>query len=728
MGFDANQPFEAVAEPADAPAFDPNQPHERIDQPADWKSAFAGLDAFNEQTPLHQIAIDYLNKRIGPDKENRAQAANMSYVQTQLPGWSMSALQKNWPSIRQAYAKESGFTGGEEITDSTLYGHIGKMLDEQQRLVEVGRDLAEKTQLAEFGRVMQQHPEVFRPKIPPQEVSPEDWGEVKAISSFEFSKNKFYNSEVAKKGSMFWASINKPFKEIPFAPKMPDVPSLGPTNPALVAGAWNGILKPIIEGVETPVGAATFGIGGAAKAGVPLAKQALLGISGLFTALMAKSVAKNAPEAYRTVQDPTKTTQEKIEAVGPVLTESTLGLLGAMHIVTEVYPNAPKVVAEMEGKTPAQSAELLRKEANTTADPKAVDALNHAADKLEELPKPPAEEVKEAQKQQAQQEKAAAQESKPEPKPIAPAELNSAATEEGFPETWNLTEDIPGHGKGSTVSRETLEKAGFEVPQPNAEPKPAEAPAVSPAEVQKAFGIKNKAVNATLKEMGEEPATKGEKSTWEHAVKDAQEKLSADPEAGMKLVDELMAKPRPVTGNEDALLAHEVTRLSLEREAAARQLKEAEALGDENAIAQAQDRVRSIKEDYQNSADVFAQVGTANSHGLSFRAMMLKEDYSLAKIERDFQEATGRKDTTAAESAKIAELTQKVKEAEEKYSAYRKRASELLMNPDFPGFKPKAQRWIVKAIGEQAAAATGLAGPNRWCGLIACECGGQHRG
>jgi hypothetical protein len=29
---------------------------------------------------------------------------------------------------------------------------------------------------------------------------------------------------------------------------------------------------------------------------------------------------------------------------------------------------------------------------------------------------------------------------------------------------YNLTEDIPGHCKHSTVSRETLEKAGFSVP------------------------------------------------------------------------------------------------------------------------------------------------------------------------------------------------------------------------------------------------------------------------
>jgi len=33
-------------------------------------------------------------------------------------------------------------------------------------------------------------------------------------------------------------------------------------------------------------------------------------------------------------------------------------------------------------------------------------------------------------------------------------------------ELWNLTEDIPGHPEGSTVSRRTLEQAGYIVPPP----------------------------------------------------------------------------------------------------------------------------------------------------------------------------------------------------------------------------------------------------------------------
>lgn len=57
----------------------------------------------------------------------------------------------------------------------------------------------------------------------------------------------------------------------------------------------------------------------------------------------------------------------------------------------------------------------------------------------------------------------------PAEKPLAPATFH--AIQEGIPEAgikdielYNLTQDIPGHPKDSTVSRETLEKAGYRIP------------------------------------------------------------------------------------------------------------------------------------------------------------------------------------------------------------------------------------------------------------------------
>lgn len=70
--------------------------------------------------------------------------------------------------------------------------------------------------------------------------------------------------------------------------------------------------------------------------------------------------------------------------------------------------------------------------------------------------------------------------------PVAPAtflgyqKLDDQGLEQAL-ELWTLTADIPGHPVSSTVSRMTLEKAGYVVPLPLEElPAPACAPQCSP--------------------------------------------------------------------------------------------------------------------------------------------------------------------------------------------------------------------------------------------------------
>ena len=87
-----------------------------------------------------------------------------------------------------------------------------------------------------------------------------------------------------------WQQLNMPLKEFPEAPKdLPDLPDMGLNNPALVGGVYNAV-KPLIEGLETPLGVITLGTGAelkAASAEFPLAKHALTAMSGLFAGWMA---------------------------------------------------------------------------------------------------------------------------------------------------------------------------------------------------------------------------------------------------------------------------------------------------------------------------------------------------------------------------------------------------------------------------------------------------------
>lgn len=72
----------------------------------------------------------------------------------------------------------------------------------------------------------------------------------------------------------------------------------------------------------------------------------------------------------------------------------------------------------------------------------------------------------------------------PKPAPVTFKGIQKGVPEKGVPdiEQWNLTEDIPGHRAGGTISRGELERLGFAVPEaPKGETKEAE-PATKPPE------------------------------------------------------------------------------------------------------------------------------------------------------------------------------------------------------------------------------------------------------
>lgn len=356
MPFDPSQPFEEVAV-KDAPAFDPAKPFE-ADGP-DWKPLYSGLDEA-PMDPKQAGALNFLGQKLTPDKETRAQAINQSYVQSKMPGWQMNVLQQHWPTVRDGFAKESGFTQGEPITDSALYGHIANDLTEQDQKRKLAQDFAAATPDKRLALLTHNFGHLFK------------------LNAMEW-----------------WAESGKPFKELPEAPQMPDIPAMGLNNPAIVGGIYNSMVKPFVEGLESPLTAGTVGLAGGLSAaknvGIPLAKQALAGISGLFAGLMAKSAAEKVPEAAKVVQDPNATLQEKVQAVGAPVMEGALGLLAGFHTISELAPEPGPIFKQIEGKTPAEAAQVLRQEANKTTEAPLRDTLEQTAAKLEEIPSPKVE-------------------------------------------------------------------------------------------------------------------------------------------------------------------------------------------------------------------------------------------------------------------------------------------------------------------------------------------------
>jgi len=182
--------------------------------------------------------------------------------------------------------------------------------------------------------------------------------------------------------------------------------------------------------------------------------------------------------------------------------------------------------------------------------------------------------------------------------------------------------------------------------------------------------IKNVAVDKELADMGLPPATHGERISFEDARASAERMVQIDPFAGKKLVDDLVREPRPVTATEDALLLTEQTRLKNERIQAEDALVVAQKTGDQIAIREAKARVEAATADFMTLSDVVTKVGTQSSLSLGHRRMMMKEDYSLAAMERAKQVAKDGKSLTEAERAEIKTLYEKITATQKAFDEY----------------------------------------------------------
>ena len=217
-------------------------------------------------------------------------------------------------------------------------------------------------------------------------------------------------------------------------------------------------------------------------------------------------------------------------------------------------------------------------------------------------------------------------------------------------------------GGPSSVTRES---AGQGVASPLSADRPASAaPSTGPGtEPIRTTGIKNRTVDAQLAEMGLPPAEHGERVADIDRHARAMEQLRADPHAGERLVNDLEAGPRPPTADEGALLALEVNRLIVERDAA-------QAAFNADPTPENQARIDAAVENYARAADVVTKAGTESAQSLRIRRMMIARDYSLAEMERAIQVAKGGAPLTESERANVRELHDKLAAAAKAHEEY----------------------------------------------------------
>jgi hypothetical protein len=246
--------------------------------------------------------------------------------------------------------------------------------------------------------------------------------------------------------SMLSEFAQKPIAELPDLPAMPDVPGMLQYNPALWGGVYRGAIKPLIEGVESPLGIATLGIFGemraAAKLGSPGAIRAYKSMVGGFWALMTGQTVMQTPDVIKTIKNPAATLEDKVSSVAGAASSASMAVVGALGLVEQFHPDT---LPAIEGKNIAEVPPILRSHAEAALTPQAKAALELAADTIE---------------------RATTATEEPKPMPAGAVYLGKKPlVMEGEPpvDQWQI-DQTPDSPRGRTVDRATLEKEGYVVP------------------------------------------------------------------------------------------------------------------------------------------------------------------------------------------------------------------------------------------------------------------------
>lgn len=633
-----------------------------------WTTLYGGLDDIDKRVDSSQrSAFAAMDKVVKDPKEARARAVNQSYVAAEH-GLEGSWVANNWDAVKVAYADHQFGEKSESVDERWLYGKIAERLG-----------AAGKSEQVDAG-----------------EIKPWTWKN--ALGSDVYA--------VKQAAGRFWESINRPFKELPAPPdNLPDVwlpTSSGPMNPAVAAGLYKGVMKPLVESLESPFGVATLGVGSGLKEAaetVPAAKVALGAMSGGFAALMGYATAKATPDAVRVAMSPASTTQQKVEALSGVAGTAALTVVGALGAAFELLPDKGAALGKsMEGKTPSRSAEILRQEA-MTASPEAADALHRAATTLDEVGSyergPDEWDVKPPQGEKI----AAAAVRLPDGSvveganheaikaEISPSEAEPASkVEEGFVTSTGRFVDRTEAADVAANAGQLKEDAAAPVPKPGEPTPPKELQShqvemdPTPEFPRSGFGqtsLKNAYGEIERVAYGYEAAVPSERRAMAEGWERSREVLERNPEAGRLLAEKLLKNPNiGLTDDQSALLLrHKVGLQNALNEAAD---IAADPTSSEPLRAEAQAQVKDLSDQLVNLLDAVNKRGSEWGREGRWRQALAREDYSFAAQETLLRAAKGGAELTEAEREG---LQSKVKELEAAQTRYEDRIAELQAQP-----------------------------------------------
>jgi len=190
------------------------------------------------------------------------------------------------------------------------------------------------------------------------------------------------------------------------------------------------------------------------------------------------------------------------------------------------------------------------------------------------------------------------------------------------------------------------------------EPTPAERQEETQAKADGAevTGIKHATVDEERALKGKDEIDYDGKREFGQVWDEAAARRARDPQAGMTLAREVIAKPRALTAEETALLIQDRNRMYVDHAEARRQVADAMDKGDAIAEAQGRARMQVLEDELEISDQAGRASGYEQGLALASRRMMSRRDYSMAEMLTKAKVAKGGK-LTAPERAEVERLS-----------------------------------------------------------------------
>jgi hypothetical protein len=170
-------------------------------------------------------------------------------------------------------------------------------------------------------------------------------------------------------------------------------------------------------------------------------------------------------------------------------------------------------------------------------------------------------------------------------------------------------------------------------------------------------GIKNEAV-ASDREVRGLDAIKNDLGRGREAMyKEAERRIAENPTYGEEVATSVIKSPRPLTGEEVMAVNIAHAKTHFEYRAARARVADAVAKGNKDAELLASMDMQTIAGKLETLETAANLAGTENSYGLSARQSMLKDDFTLAEMQKSALAAKGKKLTP--EDTKVIEGLQK---------------------------------------------------------------------